>query len=262
MKKLCILLLLGIFLTGCDVFDKSASGDYEAATKRWNAGEYQAAANLYLTFVKEHPYSSKADDALYWAGITQFLYLGETEKALQTLRLLLKAYPHRDMAPYAQWYIAQIYELGYSEYDRAIAEYRKAAEYENREVREKSLYSLAECLFRVGKIEEARATWIRQVSEFPKGQQSRLAYFRLGTAAFSKGELEKSEQYYRQALEQNEDKELVIKAKFALAECLELGDNLNEALTLYREIEPLYPNPESIQIKIKALEHRIAKKSY
>ena len=262
MNKLFILLLLATLLTGCDVFDKSANSDYEAATKRWNAGEYQAAVKQYLTLVKEHPYSSKADDALYWAGVTQFLYLGETEKALQTLRLLLKTYPHRDMAPFAQWYIAQIYELGYSEYDRAIVEYRKAAEYSNREVREKSLYSLAECLFRVGKIEEARVTWTRQVTEFPKGQQSRLAYFRLGTAAFSKGELDKSEQFYRQALEQNEDKELVIKAKFALAECLELGDNLNEALTLYREIEPLYPNPESIQIKIRALEHRIAKKSY
>jgi TolA-binding protein len=262
MNKFFVLLLLGIFLTGCDFFDKAASSDYEAATKRWNAGEYQVAAKLYLTFVKEHPHSAKADDALYWAGVTQFLYLGETEKALQALRLLLKTYPHRDMAPYAQWYIAQIYELGYSEYDRAITEYRKATEYTNREVREKSLYSLAECLFRVGKIEEARTTWTRQVSEFPKGQQSRLAYFRLGTAAFSKGELDKSEQFYRKALEQNEDKELVIKAKFALAECLELGDNLNEALTLYREIEPLYPNPESIQIKITALEKRIIKKSY
>lgn len=262
MKKFFVLLLLGIFLTGCDVFDKTANNDYEAATKRWNAGEYQTAVKLYLTLVKEHPYSSKADDALYWAGVTQFLYLGETEKALQTLRLLLKTYPRRDMAPYAQWYIAQIYELGYSEYDRAIVEYRKASEYANREVREKSLYSLAECLFRVGKIEEARTTWTRQVTEFPKGQQSRLAYFRLGTAAFSKGELDKSEQFYRQALEQNDDKELVIKAKFALAECLELGDNLNEALKLYKEIEPLYPNPESIQIKIKALENRIVKKSY
>jgi hypothetical protein len=54
----------------------------------------------------------------------------------------------------------------------------------------------------------------------------------------------------------------MIKAKFALAECLELGDNLKEALALYREIEPVYPNPEAIQIKIKALENRIIKKSY
>ena len=262
MKKVFLLLLLGMLLTGCDTFDKAASNDYEAAMKRWNAGDYPAAVNLYFTLGKEHPYSSKADDALYWAGVTQFLYLGETEKALQTLRLLLKTYPHRDMAPYAQWYIAQIYELGYSDYNRAIAEYRMATEYSNREVREKSLYSLAECLFRVGKIEEARTVWTRQVSDFPNGQQSRLAYFRLGTAAFSKGELEKSEQFYRKALEQNTDKELMIKAKFALAECLELGDNLRDALALYREIEPIYPNPESIQIKIRALENRIIKKSY
>jgi len=54
----------------------------------------------------------------------------------------------------------------------------------------------------------------------------------------------------------------VIKTKFALAECLELGDNLNDALVLYKEIEPLYPNPEAIHVKIKALENRIVKKSY
>jgi TolA-binding protein len=194
--------------------------------------------------------------------VTQFLYLGETDKALQTLRLLLKTYPRRDMAPAAQWYIAQIYELGYSEYERAIEEYRKAAAYKDREVREKSLYSVAECLFRVGRIEEAKETWLLQLAEFPNGPQSRLAYFRLGTAAFSKGELEVSEQFYRKALEQNADQELLVKAKFALAECLELGDNLKEALSLYRELEPVYPNPEAIQIKIRALENRILKKSY
>ena len=262
MKRLIVLLLLGILLSGCDVLDKTANNEYEAATKLWNAGDYSNAVRHYFALVKEHPHSSKADDALYWAGVTQFLYLGETEKALQTLRLLLKTYPRRDMASYAQWYIAQIFELGYSDYDSAINEYRKAITYSNREVREKSLYSLAECLFRVRKIEEARAIWTQQIAEFPNGPQSRLAFFRLGTAAFSGGELDTAERFYRKALEQNADRELKLKATFALAECLELGDNLREALALYREIEPAYPNPESIQIKIKALENRIVKKSY
>src|SRR3990172_6367094 len=121
MKKGAIVLLLGMFLlAGCDAFDKNAQNDFEAATKLWNAGDYQNAVKLYFTLVKEHPFSSRADDALYWAGVTQFLYLGETEKALQTLRLLLKHYARSDMAPPAQWYIAQIYELGYSDYGRAI----------------------------------------------------------------------------------------------------------------------------------------------
>ncbi len=262
MKKLLIVLLLGSFLVGCDAFDKAAINEYEAATKRWNAGDYRSAVTMYFALVKEHPYSSRADDALYWAGVTQFLYLGETEKALQTLQLLLKRYPRRDMAPAAQWYIAQIYELGYNDYERAVEEYRKAAEYKNREIREKSLYSLAECLFRVGRIEQAEETWRRQVTEFPSGPQVKLAYFRLGTTAFSRGELEKASMFYRKALENNTDGELVIKAKFALAGCLEAGDNLADALKLYREIEPIYPNPEAIRIKIKALETRIIKKSY
>jgi len=262
MKKLLIILLLGATLTGCDVFDKAAINEYEAATKRWNAGDYQTAVTLYFALVKEHPHSSKADDALYWAGVTQFLYLGETDKALQTLRLLLKRYPSRDMAPQAQWYIAQIYELGYSDYERAVEEYRKASEYSNREVREKSLYGLAECLFRVGKVEEARITWTRQITMFPNGPQARLAYFRLGTVAFSKGDLEKAEAFYRKTLENNVDKELTIKAKFELAGCLEAGDNLTEALKLYKEIEPEYPNKEQIQIKIRALDTRIIKKRY
>lgn len=262
MKKILILLLLGASLTGCDVFDKAAINEFETATKRWNAGDYQNAVSQYFALVKEHPRSSKADDALYWAGVTQFLYLGETNKALQTLQLLLKQYPNRDMAPHAQWYIAQIYELGYHEYDRAIDEYRKAAEYSNREVQEKSLYGLAECLFRIGKIEEARNTWSRQVASFSNGPQSRLAYFRLGTAAFSKGELEKAKGFYRKALENNTDLELAIKAKFALAGCLEAEDNLSGALDLYKEIEPEYQNREAIHIKIKALETRIMKKRY
>jgi TolA-binding protein len=194
--------------------------------------------------------------------VTQFLYLGETEKALQTLRLLLKHYASSDMAPAAQWYIAQIYELGYSDYGRAIEEYRKAAEYSNREVREKSFYSLADNLFRLGKRQEAQEVWTRQVTEFPNGPQSRLAFYRLGTAAFAHGELEAAEAFYRRTLENSTDQELAVKAKFALAGCFEAGDNLAEALKLYKEIAPEYPNPEAIRIKIKALETRIYKKSY
>jgi len=262
MKKILVAVLLGVVLFGCDIFDKTAINEFEAATKRWNAGDYQTAVTLYFALVKEHPHSSKADDALYWAGVTQFLYLGETERALQTLRLLLKRYPNRDMAPHAQWYIAQIYELGYNDYDRAIEEYRKAVDYSNRDVREKSLYGLAECLSRVGKMDEARSTWTQQVTMFPSGPQSRLAYFRLGTAAFSKGEIENAKNFYMKTLENSTDKELSIKAKFSLAECLEAEDSLNEALKLYKEIEPEYSNREAIQIKIRALEARIIKKKY
>jgi len=263
-KKIAMLFLCAaLALTGCDALDKAAQNEYEAATKRWNAGEYQTAARMYLELVKEHPYSTRADDALYWVGVTQFLYLGETDKSLQTFRLLLKRYPRRDIAPQAQWYIAHhIYEQGYNDYDRAIEEYRKAAQYENREVREKSLYSLADCLFRVGKVEEARTVWLQQVEEFPVGQQVKLGYFRLGTAAFSRGELDEAKIFYRKTIDGNPDTELAVKAKFALAGCLESGDELAEALKLYKEIEPAYPNPEAIQIKIKALETRIFKKSY
>ncbi|OGW34403.1 MAG: hypothetical protein A2010_14105 [Nitrospirae bacterium GWD2_57_9] len=262
MKKIFILLLLGSMLGGCDVFDKTAIREYEAATKRWNAGDYPNAVRMYFAIVKEHPYSSRADDALYWAGVTQFLYLGQTEKALQTLQVLLKRYPSRETAPQTQWYIAQIYELGYSDYGRAVEEYHRAIEYSNRDVREKSLYSLADCLFRTGKSEEAREAWTRQVTEFPAGPNVRLGYYRLGTTAFSKGELEQAEGYYRKALENNSDQELAVKASFALAGCLEAGDKLTEALKLYREIEPVYQNKEAIAVKIKALETRIIKKSY
>jgi TolA-binding protein len=262
MKKLLIVLLLIVLSAGCDVFDKTAINEYEAATSKWNAGDYPAAARMYFDLVKKHPYSSRADDALYWAGVTQFLYLGQTEQALQTLQLLLKRYPHRDMAPQAQWYIAQIYELGYNDYARAIEEYRKAAAYSNREVQEKSLYSLADCLFRTGKIDEAKDVWTRQTTEFPNGPNVRLGYYRLGTTAFSKGELDKAQVFYRKTLENNADRELVVKAKFALAGCLEAGDNLAEALRIYKEIEPAYSNREAIQVKINALEKRIIKKSY
>jgi TolA-binding protein len=256
------LLVAFVLLAGCDVLDKTAISEYEAATKRWNVGDYPMAARMYLAVVKEHPHSTRADDALYWAGVTQFLYLGQTEKALETLHLLLKRYPNRDMAPQAQWYIAQIYELGYTDYARAAEEYRKAAAYTNPEVREKSLYSLGDCLFRAGKIDEARDVWNRQVTEFSAGPNVRLGYYRLGTTAFSKGELKQAEEYYRKALDNNPDKELAVKTTFALAGCLEAGGNLSEALRLYKEIEPSYLNKEAINIKIKALETRIIKKSY
>jgi len=257
-----VIVLLCSMLIGCELFDRQATLEYEAATKKWNNGEYQAAVSLYISLVKNHPFSPYADNALYWIGETQFLYLGETERALQTLRLVLKKYPRRDMAPAAQLAIAEIYELAYNDYPRAIEEYRKASEYTDREVREKSLYSLADNLFRVNKIEEARDIWKRQVKEFPRGTRADIAYYRLGTTAYSKGLIDEAEGYYRRSLEVSRDREIGIKAKFALAQCLEVRDGLSEALAIYKELEPDYPNKEAIQIKIRALETRITKKSY
>lgn len=260
-----ILLLAGILLAGlagCEVIDKQASLEYEAATKRWYAADYPAAVSMYISLVKNHPRSPHADNALYWVGVTQFLYLGETEKSLETFRLLLKKYPRRDMAPQAQLYIAEIYELGYNDYVRAIEEYRKAARFSDKDVRERSLYSLADNLFRIGSIDDARSAWKDQVQEFPRGSKADLAFYRLGTTAFSKGHIEEAESYYRRSLEVSKDNETVVKAKFALAQCLEASENLKAALAIYQELEPLYQNKDAIQIKIKALETRIIKKSY
>lgn len=261
-RRLIVLLAVVLAFASCDAIDKDASLQYEAATKRWNTGDYPAAVSMYISLVKAHPYSSYADNALYWVGVTQFLYLGETEKALQTFRLLLKKYPRRDMAPAAQLYIAEIYELGYSDPDRAIEEYRKASSYSDKEVRERSLYSLGDNLFRVGRIDEARNTWLSQVKEFPRGIKADLAFYRLGTAAFSKGQLDEAASYYRKSLEVSRDKETIVKAKYALAQCLEAVEGLKEALAIYKELEPEYQNREAMQIKIKALESRIIKKSY
>lgn len=251
-----------IGLAGCEAFDKQATLEYEAATKRWYAGDYQGAVSMYVSLVKNHPYSPHADNALYWIGVTQFLYLGETEKALEALRLLLKKYPRRDMAPGAQLYIAEIYELGYNDYARAIEEYRKAAQYSDKDVRERSLYSLADNLFRVGKVDAARDTWKTQVKEFPRGGKADIAFYRLGTTVFSKGHIEEAADYYRKSLEVSKDNEIAIKAKYALAQCLEASENLKEALAIYKELQPIYHNKDAIQIKIRALETRIIKKSY
>jgi TolA-binding protein len=262
-RVVCSIVIAGVvLLAGCDALDRKATKKYEEAMKAWNAGNHRAAVVMFTSLAKDHPFSPLADNALYWVGETQFLYLGETEKALQTLNFVLKKYPRRDTAPSAQFAVAQIYELGYNDYERAIAEYRKATVYSDREVREKSLYSLGDNLFRAGKVEEAQETWMRQAQEFPNGPRAKLAYYRLGTTAFSKGELSAAERYYRKTLEVDPDEELVVKVKYALANCLEAGDNLQEALKLYKELEPVYPNREALEIKIKALETRILKKSY
>ncbi len=249
-------------LSGCDLVDRHVAEKYEAATKRWNDGDYRNAVQLYIALVKEHPRSQYADNALYWIGMTQFLYLGETDKSLQSLRLLLKKYPRRDMAPAAQLAIAEIYELGYNDYPRAIEEYAKAAEYTDKEIRERSLFSIGENLLRLKKGDEASDTWKRQVQEFPAGKRADAANFRLGTLAFAKGEIDEAEGFYRRTIEISADADLTMKAKFSLAECHEAKEHLTEALALFRELEPQYPNKDVIQIKINALETRIQKKSY
>lgn len=257
-----VIVLLALSLAGCEVLDGRTTDEYEDAMRAWNARNHRVAVERFLKLAKDHPYSPLADNALYWVGVTQFLYLGETEKALQTMRFVLKKYPRRDMASEAQFTIAQIYELGYRDHERAVKEFRRASEYANRSIREKSLYSLGDNLFQLGKADEARETWMRQAQEFPRGPQAPFAYYRLGTIAFAKGNLGEAERYYRRTLEADPDEDLTVKVKYALAGCLEAGEQLKAALALYKELLPVYPNPAALEIKIKALETRIQKKSY
>jgi len=55
-RRLAVMLVLVSALAGCEVFDKQAALEYEAATKRWYAGDYPPPYRC-ISDCEEHPYS-------------------------------------------------------------------------------------------------------------------------------------------------------------------------------------------------------------
>jgi tol-pal system protein YbgF len=101
--------------------------DYEAAFRLYRAGDYQAAVDRFQAFVKAHPDSDYADNALFWMGECH-QKLGDFVLAAVTFERVHKEFPEGNKVPDALYRQAvALVEIGrqkgeQAEYDAAARE--------------------------------------------------------------------------------------------------------------------------------------------
>jgi tetratricopeptide (TPR) repeat protein len=66
---------------------------------------------------------------------------------------------------------------------------------------------------------------------------------------------------YNDVIKRNAKSELVVEARFGVANCLESMDQLDRALQAYENLRSEYPSPKLVQLKVMRIQERRAQKN-
>lgn len=228
------------------------------AEGRWKQGDYLGAIQDYRRIIEEHPKSAVADDAYYWIGTLESLYLHDDVHAVLTYQKLIHDYPASPHRLSAQQAMAEIYDYKLHDLRRAITEYQKLIEKDSDpKLREKIQYRIGEAYMDLNDLDQARTEWDLLVKQAPQSSWADNALYRIGNTHLLQAQYQLALTVYQDLLVRYPGTDMRTETQFGIAQCLEETERLKEALAKYRELETDYSNPQIIQLKIRNLERRL-----
>ncbi|MCI5073306.1 tetratricopeptide repeat protein [bacterium] len=251
-----ILSLIGLLiLTGCAEY-----AFYQAEKQRHNKRYYQSVAS-YLKFAHKHADHRKAAQAVYRAAKIQQDILLDIKQAHENFSMLVDKFPVGNYTLLAQEEIAHIQKDIFRQYDQAIIEYEKlldiSPDYPNKYQVKKAM---AECYTKLNQYEQADIEYMELIKNFPNQAQSQEVFFAIANNAYIGNKPKKAIEYYHKVLEQTPKDHKKGEALFNIAAAYEDMDNFAKAKSFYLQAKNFYPNPEIIDIRLKALRKRQSKK--
>jgi TolA-binding protein len=252
--RILVWIILGL-AAGCS---NGAATLLEKADARLRQGDYLGAVQNYRTVVENYSKSKEAEEAYFSMGTVEVTYLQDYEGAILTFRSLIRDYPKGTHVPKAQQWIAEIYDQKLHKPRTAIAEYQKLAEMtKDPDFRDEVRFRIGEAYVELNDSDQARTEWGELLGDSPSGKWADRALYRIGTTLFLDGQYDQAENAYERLLKDYPESGLRAEAIAGTADCYEATGRLEEALAKYREAEADYPNPQVIQVKIKAIEEKL-----
>lgn len=270
-RKLAFAVLLAV-ASGC-------SGDfskrhYILAEKLWADGKYEASVAEFEKVNRRDPDGDLGLQALFRAAMTQTLFLGQHEPAIEKFRSYIDKARDKALALRAYEQIGEIYYSKLSKYSEAIQIYRALiTAFPEDPQSADALFKIGKSYFKLMKFQDAISTFADLQGAFPKSPWAERAAYEVGVSYFASGEQELTDRapgtvVYQKAISAFERfiekfpySSLVVEAKFGIANCMEELNQLDSAASLYREIEATYPSPNVIKIRLTRITERLAQKN-
>lgn len=262
MRRLLIGLLLLIPVLGAVYLtnlDSIYSYRFERANRLLKQERYQAAVEAFQALQKDHPDLAGAPRALYLAAETRHLYLHQEQEALLSYLLLTRDYPDSSEAVSAQLRAADIYKNHLREYNQALALLQKVAD-TNPPNPDQVQYEIADSYFRLNNFEQARIEFEALASNFPDSVLLPEVQYRIGMALVFEKKLSEAASALKRVAELWPGHRYAIEARFHLAGVLEAQEFLQRALTILKELQGVYPQPDILAGRMQQVEDRIRKK--
>gem|GEM_PF-406950 len=120
---------------------------------------FQPSRDLFARVLKDYPWFSQYDLALYVDGFLAFEQ-GKQDEALARFDRILKDYPRSRFVADAHMARAESLFNGKYDYQGALVEYEKVLEYKNSDLYGLALFKSAWCMWRLGRSEEAAKRFV------------------------------------------------------------------------------------------------------
>lgn len=258
--SLFLTVLLLLLLGGCT--ERRQLSLMEQAESKITQMQPNEAVLLLKKAIALNPDSKIAIRAMYKIGFVEESYLKDLNAALFNYQEFIRLSQDRVSIYEVQKRIASIYFDEMHDASKAIDSYKKLMSLGPDNL-EADLFQLrvAQSYFQINKFEAARTEFQELVEKFPKTQFAARARYEIGNTYYMEGKYDIAIEALKQVLRLNSQSEWVIEAQALMAECLERMNKLQDALSIYQNIEGRYSTPDVIKLHIDDLRRRISGKS-
>jgi tetratricopeptide (TPR) repeat protein len=255
MKKLHYLLTTVFILSACDfapTLDKSILEAQRALEKQ----DYSKAASINDAILNKSFKREIKRKVLYQQGDIYLIHLGQPEKALKYFHQIY----NDEVDPYWQVKslekIADINFFQIKNYQEAATKYQILAEFKpplNKHDYYK--FQMAKALIESRNYVNAMIL-LNEISMDSRNQYQYDAFYQKGLINFYSKKWDDAIENFKIFIANSTTKELVVQAKFLIANCYETQEKLREAYNIYYSIIDSYPNMEVIKSRLKSLFER------
>lgn len=263
-------LACGLILSlGCSV--DSARHHYFLAERLWGDKSYAAAVAEFERVIAKDPSGTLGQQALYRAGMTQALFLGQYVEAIQKFKGLIQLSHDEPLVWSAQNQIGDILFSQLGNYDQAISHYQNLIKtYPNSSEVPAFMFRVAKSQFFLFQFAEAIQQYQEIITRFPQSNWAEKASLEIGTTYFTRGQrqgksrdsepsdFKRAMDAFQKVVQKDPKSEYSAEARFGIASCLEELDQLGEAQAIYAELKSIYPAPQVIEIKLRRIKERLA----
>ncbi|MBI1820195.1 MAG: tetratricopeptide repeat protein [Nitrospirae bacterium] len=243
-----------LFPAGCT---HKVQAQLKEAERQFRLGNYQDSRSDYLQIAETYPKSRQAPEAYYWAGVISYLYLKQTQKALDYFHKVLTDYPASEFVLPSRGHLAEMFEKEFNEPRLAIGEYQKMIEETPDHANEDEyLYKIGDIYFNQGDLAQSKIEWEGLIKKFPRNKWTDRASFQVAMILLIKEKYAEGLAAMDDFLKVYPDSPFVIEAKYERGVCLEELNRYDEALAVFKELLPTYSNHLLIEARIKKIEEK------
>jgi len=265
-------LFCSMFLVSCSANNTKRA--YLLAEQLWTDGYYEASVSEFENVIALDPNGKYGIQALYRAAMTQTVFLGQDNSAIEKLRVFVSKSRSESHTKESLLQIGNILFERLNLYDDAIEHYQLLLKKESlKKYHPLFAFRIGKAYFFLWKFQQAIDQFDGVANSYSGSDFEEKAVYEKGICYLAKGNsssslgsdevesFKKAKETFEELLDRFPNGKYRVKAKFGIASAYEELDLLKDAAEKYKEIAAEYPIKEVIDVKIKRISERMSRRN-